>query len=85
MAVNTVYVLIAESGVVHMVLKMLLNETSGHVRSGFMISQQAKSCRILLLGKVSPKHALRHMLVSRVIANPIFAWSNPGWKVTYGC
>lgn len=47
--------------------------------------QKAKSCRILLLGKVSTERARRQQLVYRVIANQLFAWSKPGWKVTYGC
>lgn len=47
--------------------------------------QQANSCRILTLGKVSAEHAVGQKLVYRVIANPLFAWSKPGRKVTYGC
>jgi len=47
--------------------------------------RQAKSCRILVLGKVSSKRARRQRIVYRVIANPLIAWSKPGWKVTYGC
>ena len=79
------YVLIEESGVIHVPLETLPNETSGHVRSGFMTSQQAKSCRIFQLGKVSSEHAEKPMPVFRVNENPLFAWSEPGWKVTYGC
>jgi hypothetical protein len=63
----------------------LLNETFGHIWRGFMILRQAKSCRIIKLGKVLLGRDAGQKLVHCKIANPMFACSKPGWKVTYGC
>lgn len=63
----------------------LLNETSGYIWRGFITLRQAQSCRILILGKVLLGRDAGQKLVHCIIANPMIAWSKPGWKVTYGC
>ena len=65
--------------------KLLINETFDYIWRDFIALRQAKSCRIVTLGKVSLGRDAGQKLVHCKIANPLCAWSKPGWKVTYGC
>ena len=63
----------------------LPNEAFCSIWRGFTALRQAKSCRIHTLGKVLLGRDAGQNLVHCTIANPLCAWSKPGWKVTYGC